>query len=82
MTIPPDVERISQFAPGVIENAPVILLYPSGPVAESEVRLILLLKVIQSATERAPVVVPEARAREICCPERVSPFADPRVTGA
>jgi hypothetical protein len=39
------------------ENCPVRLLYVIHPVAERLVRLILLLKVFQSATERAPVVV-------------------------
>ena len=64
-------------------NTPVALLYErSPPVTEREVRFILLLKVFQSATERAPVVVIDARARESCCPERDSPFAVQRVTGA
>lgn len=49
------------------------------PVAESEVRLILLLKVTQSVAERAPVVVLLARRRESCCPERERPLAVPRV---
>jgi hypothetical protein len=64
------------------ENTPVILLYPIGPVAERDVRFILLLNVIQSATESAPVVEIDARARESCWPERESPFADQRVTAA
>jgi hypothetical protein len=45
---------------------PVVLLYVMNPVPESDVRFILLLNAIQSATERAPVVVPEASVREIC----------------
>ena len=48
-------------------NTPVELLYErSPPVTESEVRLILELNIFQSATERAPVVVNEARPRESC----------------
>ena len=48
-------------------NTPVVLLYERyDPVVESEVRLILELNIFQSATERAPVVVNEARPRESC----------------
>jgi hypothetical protein len=56
-------------------NRPVPLLYDIPPVAESEVKLILLLNVFQSVAERAPVVVEFARARERDVPERESPFA-------
>jgi hypothetical protein len=51
-------------------------------VAEREVRLIFALKAFQSVLERAPLVVDEASPRESCCPERESPFAPPRVSGA
>ena len=54
----------------------------SGQLAEREVRLILELNVFQSATERDPVVVIPARARESCCQERERPLDIPRVTGA
>ena len=64
-------------------NTPVALLYErSPPTTESEVRLILELNIFQSDTERAPVVLADARVRESCCPERESPFAVPRVTAA
>jgi hypothetical protein len=64
------------------ENSPVRLLYEIPPVAESEVRLILLLKVFQSVNERAPVVDVLASARESSCPERERPLALPRVRAA
>jgi hypothetical protein len=82
VTTPPEVERISPLAPGVIENTPVVLLYPSGPLAESEVRFIFELNVFQSIAESAPVLVEEASARERIWPERESPFALPRVTAS
>jgi hypothetical protein len=64
-------------------NTPVVLLYERyDPVAESEVRFILLLKVFQSVDEIAPVVPDEARESESCCPESESPLAVPRVTAA
>lgn len=59
----------------------MVELYPIPPVAEREVRLILLLNVFQSVLESAPLVVAEARERESSCPERVRPFAMPRVRG-
>ena len=44
-------------------------------MTESEVRLILLLKVFQSVAERAPVVVVEASARASPVPETERPLA-------
>ena len=66
----------------MIPNSPVPLLYVSGPLTESEVRLILELNVFQSATESDPVVLTDARPRESCCPERESPFGVPSVTAS
>lgn len=60
----------------------MVELYPIPPVAERDVRLILLLNVFQSALESAPTVVEEERLRLSSCPERVRPFAMPRVSGA
>ena len=40
-----------------------------------------VLNVFQSAAERAPTVVDDARVRESSCPESVSQFAIPRVSG-
>ena len=64
-------------------NTPVVLSYERYDHAvESEVSPILLLNVVQSVKESAPVVVAEARARESACPERVRPFAVPSVTAS
>ena len=49
--------------------------------AESELKLILLLKVFQSDKERAPVVVLLAILSESCCHRRLSPLSAPRVNG-
>ena len=47
-------------------KSPVPLLYEIPPVAESEVSPILALNVFQSVRESAPVVVEDARVRDIC----------------
>ena len=47
----------------VSENCPVMALYDTHPVDERLVRLILLLKVLKSSIERAPVVVVLASLR-------------------
>jgi hypothetical protein len=39
-------------------------------------------KVVQSATESAPVLDTDARARESACHESERPFIDPRVTAS
>jgi hypothetical protein len=39
----------------------------------------LPMNALQSAEERAPVILAEASARESCCPASESPFAVPRV---
>ena len=48
----------------------------------TEVNAILLLNLVQSATEREPVVELLASARESCCPERERPFEVPSVTAS
>ena len=55
-------------------KSPVALLYVSGQLAESEVRLILPLKVLKSVEERAPETVVEARARARPVPEIERPL--------
>jgi len=52
-------------------------LYEIPPVAESEVRLIFPENARKSLAERAPVVVPFARAREIPVPVMERPFGVP-----
>ena len=61
MVIP---SRILSVVP-LHEKTPVALLYWITPEPKRLVRSILLLKVSQSVAERAPVVVPLARRREI-----------------
>ena len=48
----------------------------------TEVNVILLLNLVQSATESDPVVLTDARPRESCCPERERPFGVPSVTAS
>lgn len=47
------------------QNSPVLVLYERRPpVTERDVKSILLLKVVQSVGERAPVLRDQAIARE------------------
>jgi hypothetical protein len=52
------------------------------PVVESEVRFILLLKVVQSVDESAPILPDDESPSESCCPESESQLAVQRVTAA
>lgn len=47
-------------------RSPVVLSYKIPPVAERDVRFILLLNIFQSLAESAPTVALEASEREIC----------------
>ena len=64
------------------ESAAVTVPDPATKLVRRDEREIFELKVFQSADERAPFVLEDARARESCCPERERPFGVPRVTGA
>lgn len=59
----------------LIPKSPVPLLYVSGQLTESDVRFILLLNVVQSAVEMAPVVVEDARLIPRTLLAKVRPFA-------
>ena len=62
-------------------NAPVPLLYERGPVAESDVLEILLLKVLQSVLERRPRLVADdvGRLKVTMLPEAVMVKSEPAV---
>jgi hypothetical protein len=57
------LQVLAVVVPKPREKLPVLLLYASGYVAESEVEEILLLKVVQSVDARKPLV--EALACEM-----------------
>lgn len=58
----------------LIPKSPVPLLYVSGQLTESDVRFILLLNVIQSAVESAPVIMEDARSIPRTLLAKVRPF--------
>lgn len=58
----------------LIPKSPVPLLYVSGQLTESDVRFILLLNVIQSVAESAPVIIEDARSIPRTLLAKVRPF--------